>query len=57
MQAPRCRLVSLGASGPHAIPTLPIQSLFFSKKKIGLILILVVYIIFFLFIKFSFIYF
>jgi hypothetical protein len=52
MQAPHCRLESLEASGWHAIPTLPIQSLF----KIGLILILVVNIIFYLFIKFSFIY-
>ena len=29
MQAPRCQLVSLRESGWHAIPTLPIQSLFF----------------------------
>jgi hypothetical protein len=32
MQAPRCRLGSLGASGRHAIPTLPIQVFFLFKN-------------------------
>jgi hypothetical protein len=31
MQAPRCRLGSLGASGQHAIPTLSIQVFLFKN--------------------------
>jgi hypothetical protein len=46
MQAPRCRLGSLGESGRHAIPTFPIQVFLFIYLKISLILISVVNIIF-----------